>query len=211
MSSWKEDIIEALFKLGGEAHLDKIYEEVEKNRLEGELTSDWKNTLRTVIYQNSSDAKAYLKHDDLFYKGEKLGVWGLRNFSTKRKVIDYKSEFLEGKKKLKIHKQRERNPKIIKLAKERFIQKQGTLYCEICGFDFEVTYGERGKGFIEAHHSKPVSELKKKEKTKIEDIVMVCSNCHRMLHKRPWIKKKQLKKILNVQHPTTSVNHIKNH
>jgi putative restriction endonuclease len=206
MNTWKEDIIKALKLLGGEAHLNEIYEVVEDIRPKGKLTKDWRNTLRTEIYHHSSDAKPYLGKEDLFYlvEGKGKGIWGLNNFSGKGIVIDLAKddiEFPEGKKKLRQHVARERNPKIIRLAKRKFIQENGRLYCEICGFDFEVEYGELGKGFIEGHHLKPVSELKKKEKTKIKDIVMVCSNCHKMLHrKRPWLKKKQLKKLKNTMH-----------
>ncbi len=106
-------------------------------------------------------------------------------------------EFSEGKLSIKEHIKRERNHQLIIKAKEKFKQKNGSLYCEVCGFDFSKAYGEIGNDFIEAHHIKPVSELKENEKTKIEDIVMVCSNCHSMLHrKRPWLTKEQLKTLL---------------
>jgi len=46
-----------------------------------------------------------------------------------------------------------------------------------------------GRGFIQAHHTIPVSELRKESKTKVRDIALVCSNCHRMLHRRrPWLR-----------------------
>lgn len=97
--------------------------------------------------------------------------------------------FPEGKLVLKQHLVRERNSEVIKLAKERFIKKHGKLFCEVCEFDFTSRYGDIGKGYIEGHHTKPVSEMAENEKTKVEDIVLVCSNCHRMLHrKRPWLK-----------------------
>ncbi|WP_144467670.1 HNH endonuclease [Bacillus toyonensis] len=52
--------------------------------------------------------------------------------------------------------------------------------------------------FIEGHHTIPVSQLKEGEKTKIEDIIMVCANCHRMLHRRkPWLNEKELHLLLN--------------
>ncbi len=36
------------------------------------------------------------------------------------------------------------------------------------------------------------------EETKIEDIAMVCANCHRMLHRKiPWLSIKELNKLLN--------------
>ncbi|UZW66372.1 hypothetical protein OC195_21410 [Priestia flexa] len=57
--------------------------------------------------------------------------------------------FPEGKIKLKQHLIRERNPEVIQLAKERFLQKHGKLFCEVCEFDFQQYYGELGNGYIE--------------------------------------------------------------
>ncbi|MBU3217792.1 hypothetical protein LL033_09955 [Clostridium estertheticum] len=44
--------------------------------------------------------------------------------------------FPEGKEKERLHKYKERNPKVIKEAKDRFKKANGKLYCEACGFDF---------------------------------------------------------------------------
>ncbi len=57
-------------------------------------------------------------------------------------------------------------------------------FCNICGFDFEKTYGEIGKAFIEVHHIRPLASLD--EEVVIDpqtDLICVCSNCHRMLHR----------------------------
>ncbi|MDG4850914.1 HNH endonuclease, partial [Peribacillus frigoritolerans] len=105
--------------------------------------------------------------------------------------------FPEGKKHLKRHIERERNPKVIKLAKHRFKEKYGSVFCEICSFDFYKQYGKIGEDFIEGHHTIPVSELEEGQITRVEDIALVCSNCHRMLHKRrPWLTKQQLSELL---------------
>jgi len=64
-----------------------------------------------------------------------------------------------------------------------FVQSHGRLYCEICGFDFERTYGPIGERFIEAHHAKPLSTMAEGEETSVADLRMVCSNCHTMLHR----------------------------
>jgi len=62
---------------------------------------------------------------------------------------------------------------------------------------FSEKYGVLGDGFIEAHHIKPVSQMQEGERTSIEDLIMVCSNCHSMLHRRkPWPTKEQIKSIL---------------
>jgi predicted HNH restriction endonuclease len=64
-------------------------------------------------------------------------------------------------------------------------------------YRFFARYGDIGKDFIECHHVIPVSELKPGMKTKLSDVVLVCSNCHRMLHrKRPWIRVDDLKALL---------------
>jgi 5-methylcytosine-specific restriction enzyme A len=77
------------------------------------------------------------------------------------------------------------------------LKAKGKLECEACSFDFGVTYGERGKGFIEAHHIKPVHTLVAGEKTRLEDLVMLCSNCHRIVHtKRPWLTVAELRLLI---------------
>lgn len=64
------------------------------------------------------------------------------------------------------------------------IEKHGTK-CFGCGFDFESKYGERGRGFIEIHHTKPLYEMDGETVIDPEtDLVPVCSNCHRMIHKK---------------------------
>jgi putative restriction endonuclease len=92
---------------------------------------------------------------------------------------------------------RERDPQVINKAKKLAKQQCGRLYCCICTFDFEKRYGKVGEGFIEGHHTKPLSELDGVAKTKIADIALVCSNCHRMLHRRrPWLTMAELKSLL---------------
>ncbi|WP_057763321.1 HNH endonuclease [Cytobacillus praedii] len=59
------------------------------------------------------------------------------------------------------------------------------LNCVGCGFNFEKVYGERGKDFIEIHHIKPLSTIQVEVLVNPEtDLVPVCSNCHRMIHRR---------------------------
>ena len=115
-------------------------------------------------------------------------------------VDDYSAEveFPEGREIEVKHKARERNQSLVKAAKDRFKIQHGKLFCQICEFNFEETYGEIGNGFIEAHHTVPVSELNDSTTTKISDIALVCSNCHRMLHrKRPWLSMNDLKELIN--------------
>lgn len=67
--------------------------------------------------------------------------------------------------------------------REAAIRIHGTK-CMICGFDFEKKYGELGKGYIEVHHIRPLSEIDEEVVVNPEmDLICVCSNCHRMLHR----------------------------
>nr|WP_243238708.1 HNH endonuclease [Romboutsia sp. 1001713B170207_170306_H8] len=101
----------------------------------------------------------------------------------KTKDIDVETIYEEGKKKLETHITKERNLKLIPHAKEQFKEKNGHLFCELCGFDFEDFYGEIGKDFIEGHHIKPISDMEKIHFSTTKDIMMLCSNCHEMVHR----------------------------
>lgn len=89
----------------------------------------------------------------------------------------------------------ERDPKI-----RRAFLKDKKLKCEVCGFDFEKVYGKLGAGYIEVHHKKPVSEGERMTDFD-SDLVMLCSNCHRMIHRGRdhMITVEELKEIIGVK------------
>lgn len=97
----------------------------------------------------------------------------------------------------RVHRSRERNAKLVKKKKQAVVDATGRLVCEVCDFDFEVTYGPLGAAFAECHHKRPVSEMHKGEKTHLNDLAIVCSNCHRMIHRyRPWKSLEELKTLI---------------
>lgn len=123
-----------------------------------------------------------------FYRGY---YWNCEVIKRIRKIksneINYENEtrheeidgHSEGKKKVYYTTKYERNLK----NRDAAIRIHGTK-CMICGFDFEKMYGELGKGYIEVHHIKPLSELDEEVVVNPEtDLMCVCSNCHRMLHR----------------------------
>ena len=84
------------------------------------------------------------------------------------------------------------------VVKRNTYQSGNGLKCNVCNFDFYETYGELGKGFIECHQTIPVSEYVNSRNTNAKDLVLVCSNCHRMLHRRrPWLTIDELASLLN--------------
>jgi len=59
------------------------------------------------------------------------------------------------------------------------------LTCFGCNFNFEEKYGDWGKDFIEVHHIIPLSTLEEEIEVNPEtDLVPLCANCHRMVHRR---------------------------
>ena len=104
----------------------------------------------------------------------------------------------EGQILTRVHRYRERDTRLVRLKKKKVLRERRALICEVCGFDFEAVYSGRGHGFIECHHTKPLSELKLGETTTISDLSLVCSNCHRMIHnKRPWLSVDELRRLIN--------------
>jgi len=70
------------------------------------------------------------------------------------------------------------------LNRNKCIEIHG-LRCKACDFDFLETYGDVGKGFIEVHHKKPLFSLDEEVNVNAEtDLVPVCANCHRMIHRK---------------------------
>lgn len=92
-------------------------------------------------------------------------------------------EVKEGKVLYKLHKFRERNHAIVQEKKYQFLKDYKALFCEACTFNFERKYGRLGRGYIECHHRIPLSESSSAQITSLSDLALVCSNCHRMLHR----------------------------
>ncbi len=87
----------------------------------------------------------------------------------------------------------ERNP----LNRKLCLAAKGYV-CTVCGFDFELVYGELGHHFIHVHHIMPVSRIGPGYRINpIKELVPVCPNCHAMLHRSdPPIQPEQLQAIL---------------
>ena len=82
-----------------------------------------------------------------------------------------------------------RSSKLRKMAIQHYTTTEGRIKCKVCCFDFEEFYGEFGKDFIEIHHQKPVfqfdgEDVERTIEKALENVIPVCSNCHRMIHRR---------------------------
>jgi predicted HNH restriction endonuclease len=106
-------------------------------------------------------------------------------------------EAVEGRLLTAQHQRRERSRKIVAAKKASVLRALGRLACEVCGFDFEQHYGNRGQGVIECHHTRPLEELDDGTPTRLSDLVLLCANCHRVIHaQRPWLTVEELRASL---------------
>jgi len=82
-----------------------------------------------------------------------------------------------------------------------YFKTRNLIKCDVCEFDFEQKYGKLGIGYIELHHIRPI-ELYEKEgqiiklEKAINNLVPLCSNCHKMIHKNK-IEVQEFKRIIN--------------
>ena len=110
------------------------------------------------------------------------------NSGSVQSIPDYSEseepEIMEGKLLQRVHSVRERNSGLALKKKSKAQNDFGKLACEVCDFIFSEVYGEPlGEGFIKCHHIVPLSEIQPGTKPRLKDLSLVCSNCHRMLHR----------------------------
>jgi 5-methylcytosine-specific restriction enzyme A len=102
----------------------------------------------------------------------------------------------EGRLLIRRHVAYERNPSLRRRKLQAVLRAGGSLACEACDFDFEQTYGQRGKGFIECHHIVPLHTRPSKV-TRLRELALLCANCHRMSHRAPWLTPAELHDLIS--------------
>lgn len=133
---------------------------------ETKLRSDLQEIVRAyraLIYRGGIDADVESQND----VGEEFAL------PTSTTIIETR--------KYALHRKIERNRTAAKQAKKF----HGTV-CQACGLDFAKRYGAIGQGFIEAHHLRAISTLKEGVAVSYDvaaDFAVLCSNCHRMIHR----------------------------
>ncbi|MBA7491722.1 hypothetical protein ES702_02270 [subsurface metagenome] len=160
--------------------------------------------LKNIILKHKSDLRDVELINNAFYKAPESHILLAQEFG----YDPNEESFKEGKVQLRLHLTKERNRSLVIRAKEIWNREQsGRVRCSICSFSFPETYGKVGEGFIEAHHTQPISSLAPDTIISMADLVPVCSNCHSMLHRhRPWLTVEQLHTIFqskgnrNVRH-----------
>lgn len=93
--------------------------------------------------------------------------------------------WVEGDTRIAVHLRRERRAGLAKAKREAFKKKHGKLFCERCHGDPVADYGTKlAEACLEVHHSKTlVSEMEPGHRTKLDDMELLCANCHRLVHR----------------------------
>lgn len=99
--------------------------------------------------------------------------------SSKQDPDDEEQKRLEGRLTEAKILRRQRN----RVARQKCLEESGYA-CYVCGFNFEKAYGEIGKGFLEVHHTKPLSTYDEEHVIPQSELCALCSNCHSMVHRK---------------------------
>ena len=103
---------------------------------------------------------------------------------------------IEGGRKLVIHLKVERNPTISREAVRRHLRDSGPV-CSICELDFRRRYNlGHGEHCLEAHHKLPLSLRIFPAQTNLEDFLVICPSCHRVVHKSRAFDPDSLRRLL---------------
>ena len=159
----------------------------------------WENNLKEKLWEQLRHKSQFplLKFEkvnrnkynlEMIYVNEEAII---RDIKNNLETIEIK-KYLDGNKKLIYTTKYERN-----IQNRLNAIKIHGVTCQICGFNFEETYGEYGKDYIEI---KPLHTLEEKMIINPEtDLICVCANCHRIIHrnKNRLLSVEEIKKMIN--------------
>ena len=214
-----EEVILALFSLGGEANRQAIIQCVIDNRGDGPFgkyrtIKSYRNTVAQQIEQHCTQ---YAKYNGTEYFEK---VWNLatrfrlngRGVKRMLKEIELGSitsgsqtiypdevvggaSHIEGLKK-RVHVNRYERDLV---ARRKCLHHYGPR-CQVCDTNFRDFYGPIGEDFIHVHHLVPLSSISTEYVVDpIRDLRPVCPNCHAMLHRnKPPFSIETLKTMIKI-------------
>ncbi len=193
-----QEIIAALTLLGGEAQAKHIKDKVTEVRggmpVHYGKSHSYRETIQKKIEDYCPQSANWNPANESIFQRVSRGIYRLSTQTTNNGFPDNLQEQVaadleafaqeesgvEGGKKARLVAYFERNPALRAAA----ISLHGTS-CKACGFNFEAVYGERGKNYIEVHHLVPISTLPEASTISAkQDLTVLCSNCHRMIHRK---------------------------
>lgn len=105
-------------------------------------------------------------------------MWGLSLSSSK-----VGAGASEGERRIRAHYRRERSVWLKREKLKATVAEFGALSCELCHTKGSPPYPLKlGKKLFEVHHRKPLATATEPVRTTLEDLAVLCANCHRAVH-----------------------------
>jgi predicted HNH restriction endonuclease len=140
-------------------------------------SDDWKtaklNSRHSGILDHIIDNIEYYNQKDLDLK-TKERINGIK--LIKSKLIRQADEGESYKAEIRLRK------RVPKLIAEKKLKSDGR--CEACQFNFNKKYRNLSKNCLVAHHLEPIGSRKKQKRTTLNDLILLCPNCHAIIHSR---------------------------
>jgi len=126
-----------------------------------------------------------------FFDRERRGsAWAYRPKTAIRPPVaaDCELSAIEGDPRMFFHLRRERNPAVAEAKREAARVAGGCLKCEACDFTTRDMFPDLGGEVCEIHHRLPLAAALQAVETHVEDLAVLCANCHRAIHRtRPMM------------------------
>ena len=90
---------------------------------------------------------------------------------------------MEGGKALVAHFKRERCRQLLAAKRRAYKSAHKNLSCECCGLSEVELQPDIGEACYEIHHIRPIGDRQVAEITFLDDLAILCANCHRMIHR----------------------------
>lgn len=136
---------------------------------------------------------------DFFVRERLDGAWAYRvaPAAAPGQIPDADFSAIEGEPRVFLHLRRERDRSLVAAKQASARNGLGQLVCEICGFVAELVYPGLCAGLCEVHHRRPLSELEAPTETRLDDLAVLCPNCHRAIHQtRPMMTVEEFRQRL---------------
>lgn len=139
---------------------------------------------------------------ELFDREQQRGAWAYRSKTAVSPPIapDPELAAVEGDPRLFFHLKRERDPALARAKRESARRPDGQLTCEACGFLMRDVYPGLTGDVCEVHHRRSLAEAVGAVVTRLEDLALLCPNCHRAIHRtRPLMSVEDFRASFFVQ------------
>jgi hypothetical protein len=151
----------------------------------------------TILELKNKSLLSLLKAERNAKNKQEIGYKRSRSRPDGFSEVDWNAIEGEKKKRFVIHRAREQR---LRSAKIQYAlgSGHGRLECEVpgCAFEFSRIYGTLGNEFAFVHHLIPLGKLKRARRTRLNELAIVCGNCHAMIHKGGECR--PLKNLINI-------------